>query len=422
MPEIRFTADAADAILARLSCMPLAINPAQFCQMRAVLDGTESRETFIAQFTKRPRVQSMKGVAVIPVVGPIFHRADPLMEFFFGATSVEQISAQVTAALDDPDIEGILFDIDSPGGEVSGVADLSDMIFEGRVQGKPMLAIANESMYSAAYWIGSAAHQVALPRTAGVGSIGVRAIHVDQSKLLEKMGVTVTEVVSAKKKSDLSPYKPLSPEAEADLQAEVDRLARIFEGAVARNRGLSPKAVRGLDAGTVHGEPAVDAGLANTVLVADDALNALQMQITERRRPKKAAAAVDEEERMEETTQPVAAAPPPPEPAKATNVVDLDKVRAEARKEGSAQAREEAQMIALACQLNHRPELAAGFIADGKSHKDVVSALLAMDAENDERTTIRTQHAETGGAPTGTNPDLLEQTKKLAAASAGGRK
>jgi signal peptide peptidase SppA len=421
---MRFTADAADALLMRLSDTPLAIHPTYWRRMRAVLDGTESREALTAQLQKRaPRFQSTKGIAVIPVVGPIFHRADAMMEFFFGATSVEQIGANVKAAQEDPDIDGILFDVDSPGGEVSGVADLSDLIFEARASGKPMLAVANEDMYSAAYWIASSANQVVLPRTAGVGSIGVRAMHVDQSKMLANLGVDITEIVSGEKKNQFSPFQPLSEEARADLQAEVDRLARLFEGVVARNRGLSPKAVRAFQAGTLHGPDAVEAKLADAVLVADDALNALQITISEQRRPKKAAAVAVEEDVMEkEETQPAVVAAAPAEPVPTTNVVSINKAREEGHREGASAAKAEAQAIAVACQLNRRPELAAGFIAEGKSSKEVISALLAMDAEKDEQTGIRTQHAETGAQGTGENPGLLALTSKLAAASSGGRK
>ncbi|TOL42864.1 serine peptidase, partial [Vibrio parahaemolyticus] len=71
---------------------------------------------------------------------------------------------------------GICLDIDSPGGEVAGCFDLVDLIYELRGK-KPIYAILSENAYSAAYAIASAADKIYVPRTGGVGSVGVIVIH-----------------------------------------------------------------------------------------------------------------------------------------------------------------------------------------------------------------------------------------------------
>ena len=58
--------------------------------------------------------------------------------------------------LRDPRIQGILLDVDSPGGEVGGLFDLADEIYDARAE-KPCFAIADDDAFSAAYAIASRA-------------------------------------------------------------------------------------------------------------------------------------------------------------------------------------------------------------------------------------------------------------------------
>jgi ClpP class serine protease len=75
-----------------------------------------------------------------------------------------------------------------PGGEVSGCFDLVDAIYAIRGK-KPIWGILNEYAYSAGYAIASACDYVTVPRTGGVGSIGVITMHVDMSKAIDSAGL-----------------------------------------------------------------------------------------------------------------------------------------------------------------------------------------------------------------------------------------
>lgn len=79
------------------------------------------------------------------------------------------IRAEFQDALADPRIQGILLDVDSPGGEVGGLFDLAGEILAGR-QEKPIYAIANDAAFSAAYAIASSAERLFVTSTGGVGS------------------------------------------------------------------------------------------------------------------------------------------------------------------------------------------------------------------------------------------------------------
>src|SRR5262249_22267159 len=215
---------------------------------------------------------------VIPMLGPIFQRADMFTPF--GASSLNDLRATMGAALADPSVEGILLVIDSPGGEVAGVADLADELHAMRGR-KPMMAVADEGMFSAAYWIGSAVGPVVLPRTGGVGSVGALVVHTDISGALDRMGVRVSVVKSGPKKAQFSPFAPLTADARQAVQAEVDRVSELCISAVAQHRGLDPETVRGLEGGTLQGDAAVDGGLADGIDTVEGAYLALQMTLRE---------------------------------------------------------------------------------------------------------------------------------------------
>ena len=213
------------------------------------------------------------GIAVIPIYGTLVRRTLGLAAIS-GLVSYQSIADQLDQALADASVSGILLDIDSAGGEASGVFDLADTIFAVRQQ-KPIYAVANDVAFSAAYALASAASKVFVSRTGGLGSIGVIAIHVDQSAKDRQDGLNYTPIYAGQHKNDLSPHEPLSDTAKAELQSEVGRLYQIFVETVVRNRNLSAEAVKATEAGLFFGEAAVSAGLADGVGTFEQALTEL---------------------------------------------------------------------------------------------------------------------------------------------------
>ena len=140
------------------------------------------------------RVQSMgaTGIAVLPIYGTLVRRTVGL-DAESGLASYQGIATMLDAAVADPNVAAILLDIDSAGGESGGVFDLADRVAAASKQ-KPVWALANDMSFSAAYAIGSAASRLIVTRTGGVGSIGVIAMHADQSVKDAKEGVRYTTV------------------------------------------------------------------------------------------------------------------------------------------------------------------------------------------------------------------------------------
>jgi signal peptide peptidase SppA len=215
------------------------------------------------------------GVAIIPIGGVLVHQA----AWWFDETAYGWIEEMLATAIGDPEVKAIALLIYSPGGEVSGMYDLADTIYSLRGV-KPIWAILDECAFSAAYALASSADVITVPRTGGTGSIGVIAMHVEISEALAEMGVKVTLVTYGKRKADYQPVIPLSDEARAGLQSDVDFLGEMFVALVARNRGIDPGQVRQTEAGVFMGQTGVDAGLADMVLAPDEALLALLGEIS----------------------------------------------------------------------------------------------------------------------------------------------
>lgn len=205
-------------------------------------------------------------VAVIAIEGTLVHKGAWLGSDS-GETSYEGIQTQVLRAMRDERVRGIVFEVDSFGGEAAGAFDTADMIAELSAM-KPTIAILTDFALSGGYLLAAAARQIVLPENGYAGSIGVVAMHVDFSRAIENDGVRVTVLTSGARKDDGSPFKPLGADVAARWQADLDEGREQFATAVARYRGrrLSTSAALATEAGVFRGEDAVEAGLADGVV------------------------------------------------------------------------------------------------------------------------------------------------------------
>ena len=369
----------------RLFGVPLAIHRPKLDVILSVL-GQRVGLTELAGpsgFTPPARAAPSKTpkVAVIQIHGTLVRRTVGL-EAESGLTSYAGLSAQLDAALASPEVAAILLDIDSPGGESSGVFDLADRIREA-TQVKPVWAVANDMAFSAAYALASAASKVFVSRTGGVGSIGVIAMHVDQSVKDAQDGVRYTAVFAGDRKNDLNPHQPISDQAHAQLQAEVNRIYGLFVETVARHRGLDPSVVRDTEAGLFFGQAAVGIGLADAIGTFDDALALLLESIS----PSPVVSALgaslhlQTESSMNDRTDPAAsdrpAADPVGHPVQAAPAAPT--VAAPIQSESRSMA--DALEIAQTCTLAGRTDLIAGFLEAQASPAQVRSRLLAAQAD-----------------------------------------
>ena len=215
---------------------------------------------------------TVERIAVVSVIGTLVSRSGYL-DATSGLLSYGDIADAIASAMDDPSVRGVILDVDSPGGEVGGLFDLAERI--GAIKAasdKPLWAVANESALSAAYAIASTADRLYVTRTGEVGSIGVVAVHVDESGADAKAGLSWSFVFAGEQKIDGNAHEPLSERARDTIQADVDQLYAELCGLVATNRGLTVETVRGTNAAVYRGELAVRAGLADRVGTLDVAI------------------------------------------------------------------------------------------------------------------------------------------------------
>ena len=321
----------------------------------------------------RPTLSTNPTIAVIPIHGTLVRRTVGL-EAESGLSSYAAIADQLDAALANPKASAILLDIDSPGGESGGVFDLADRI-RAAASVKPVWAVANDMAFSAAYALASGATRIFVSRTGGVGSIGVIAMHVDQSVKDTQDGVRYTAVFAGDRKNDLNPHEPISGEANAFLQREVSRVYGIFVETVAKHRGLTAETVVATQAGLFFGKDAVAAGLADTVGTFDDALLQLTHSISSS--PKLAFATpgaslnLTTELPMNDLPDPAATDRPVADPA-GTHLQPTTATMTIA----------DAVEIAQTCSLAGRTDLTAGFLEARMSPAKVRSQLLSAQADD----------------------------------------
>jgi signal peptide peptidase SppA len=369
---------------------------------------------------KRPTIDAPAGIAVIPVVGSLVRRTvglDPASGF----TSYAEIVGMVDAALADPSVEGIVLDIDSPGGEAGGVFELGERIRAADAI-KPVWSVAADTAFSAAYAIGCSASRLLISRTGGVGSIGVIAMHVDQTARDAQQGYRYTPITAGDHKNDFSPHEKLGPEAHARLQAEVDRLYAMFVDHVAAMRRLDADVVRATEAGIYFGMDAVTAGLADAVGSLDAVLAEFSSFLVARRArghtmsDSTRLSAATTSTLMENSTMPLTDPVDQPrtdEPVPSA-APEADKPVADEASPATADAsRADAVAIAELCQLAGHPELTAAFLAEGVSEAHVRKALLASRADSPEiRSTIAPDAAPPQQSQSAANP-LMAAVKKL---------
>ena len=394
----------------------------------------------------RSSVGAAPGIAVIPVYGTLVRRSLGL-DAASGLTSYGQVAAMLDAALADASVTGILLDIDSPGGEAGGVFELAQRVRDASAV-KPVWAVASDSAFSAAYAIACAASRIYVSQTGGVGSIGVIAMHVDQTARDAQDGYRYTAVTAGAHKNDFSPHEPLDPDAFALLQAEVDRLYGLFVDHVAAMRGLDATAVRATEAGLYFGPNAISVGLADRLGTTESALadfasylatnaGASGLKVlaaTSLPLAPTSKGALLSTHPMEKTAMhenaidrlPPESANVPEDPELVPDKQDrtaFDEA-AEARKDGTGndvaaavnaavtQVRADAVAIAELCQLAGQPGFTAAFLNEGASVAQVRKTLLAGRAQGTEISSLIHPDAAATTASPEQSP-LMKAVKKL---------
>lgn len=201
------------------------------------------------------------GTAVIPIHGVIGKRLSPL-EMACGGADIDAIEGAFVAANTDPAVERIVLHLDSPGGTVTGVPELAQRIYEEKA--KPVEAISDTLIGSAAYWLASAADTITVTPTASVGSIGAVLQIRETIDTRSADGRTRLRIFRSGADKFAGADGPLTPAQESAYQARVEQIGGMFRDHVTRTRpGVSAESMTG---SVYLGNEALTRGLVDSVV------------------------------------------------------------------------------------------------------------------------------------------------------------
>lgn len=370
------------------------------------------------------------GIAFIPIQGALVNR---LSSYWGYVTGYNFIRAQMNAALDDPDVKMIVFDVNSYGGEAAGCFELAREIAAG-AKVKRILAVVNSNVYSAAYMLVSGC-SIYLTPSGGAGSIGVLVAHVDYSGAYSQMGIKVT-LISAPEggnKTDGNPYEALPATVKARIQSNIDKSYSDFVTLVADNRGLDSQAVRDTKAQTFRADEALDLALIDKVQTPTEAVAAFLAELGV---SDPADLDDEEDETMSKlTAEQIAEFKASPEYA-ATVAAAVDSAKAEGITEGAKAAATRMNTVLASEEASTRPALTKTLLSTSLSADEIVTALKVaapeakvaepapvaktaeeLAAEAGARDTLTPAMAATGGGA-GVKPGSGEEVKPSRAAAA----
>jgi signal peptide peptidase SppA len=189
------------------------------------------------------------GIAVISVWGPMTKRPSVITKYLNGTpyVDIERAVEKVRAA---DGVHAVVLDVDSPGGTVDGQSLAFDAL-ETLAYEIPVVAQVTGIATSAAYWLALAAGEMYANRSDTLGSIGVRILLYDWSKLFRKAGVEAVPIDTGANKSVGAMGTKVTAAQRKALQEFVNATFDDFRAAVQINRGMDNETFAGLGDGRV---------------------------------------------------------------------------------------------------------------------------------------------------------------------------
>ena len=258
-----------------------------------LVDGVAHYEELVEKLGKPPIVKGEDYAAVDP--GSLGFDPQATLALVYGSGAVvhgegsttrsgEPVLASRTVAealLDaakDPEIDGILFRIDSPGGSALAADHVWRAARQAKEHGKPLIVSFSDVAASGGYYVAAGADAIVADPATLTGSIGVFVLRPVLAGLFEKLGIGVAALTRGAHADLYLSSRTLSPESRERLRADVEGVYDLFVSRVAEGRKLEPEAVDEVGRGRVWtGEQAFERGLV-------DALGGLRVAAVEARK------------------------------------------------------------------------------------------------------------------------------------------
>ncbi|MCP1852805.1 MULTISPECIES: S49 family peptidase [unclassified Bradyrhizobium] len=202
-------------------------------------DGSEPKHVRMSAGPQMsPSAKAGKYTALVSLHGVALYDLE-YQPYCFSTLLLSQI---MDSLANDPSVDMIVLDINTPGGAVTGTQEAADAVYRA-ARKKTVVGIINPLCASAGYWIGSQCTKLVSVPSGDIGSIGVFMCHYDCSALMADNGIKPTFIYAGEYKTEGNSMEPLSDEAKAFYQSEVDQTYDDFLTAVARGRGVTKDVV-----------------------------------------------------------------------------------------------------------------------------------------------------------------------------------
>ena len=212
--------------------------------------------------------------AKVSVSGPIARdkgRPSPLSGA--GGPTADDVVEQIEAADEDEDVEALLVELNTPGGEVLPSDDIRRAAaeFDG-----PTVAYATDLCASGGYWIASGCDELWARDASLVGSIGVVGSRPNAAGLADKLGISYEQFTAGEYKDAGVPLREIEDDEREYLQGIIDGYYEQFVDTVSEGRDMDPEAIRETEARVYLGTDALEMGLVDDLGTEDDVEDRLE--------------------------------------------------------------------------------------------------------------------------------------------------
>ncbi len=166
--------------------------------------------------------------------------------------SAGAVLKQLRKAVKSKYVKGVLFRIDSPGGTVSTSQEIADEIKALQEKQKPVVVSMGDVAASGGYYVACNADKIVADPGTITGSIGVIMSNINLKGLGDKLGLEPQVIKSGQFKDIGSPYRAMTADDKAILQALILDAYDQFTNAIATGRKMPLEKVKQLADGRIY--------------------------------------------------------------------------------------------------------------------------------------------------------------------------
>jgi len=200
-------------------------------------------------------------IAVLPIEGailPYYGLAD-----FDLVITPEVVEAFMDAAEDEPGIDAVMIEINSPGGTPVASQRIAERFRDSSL---PVVGLIGDIGASGGYMVAAASDVLIASPMSNVGSIGVNMSYLEESEKNEEEGITYVQLTAGQYKDTGSPNRPITDDEREKLQADLEIVHNEFIGIISDYRNMTVEAVEAVaDGATMPGSRALEVGLIDSL-------------------------------------------------------------------------------------------------------------------------------------------------------------